>query len=427
MTRVQANLNFAFLCAVWLAGGWHPLARTFSLALHNDEYTHLFLILPLSAGLILLDWRSQKPVVKPNFRIASALLFGAVLMAGLAKWRLVGAPDDVQLSLSMLALVLWWIASFVACFGTRASRTLLFPLVFLLWMVPIPLFALNKVVEFLQAESAVAARLMFSLISVPVSHQGFVLAIPGVNIEVARECSSIRSSVMLLVASMVLAQVSLRSPWFKAAVIAATLPLSIAKNALRIVTLSILGTRVDPGFLTGRLYDDNMADFFFSQLSMPAPDVNLEVGSGSHAQQTAEVMRRFEPIVQERKPDMVVVYGDVNSTMAATLVCAKLQVPVAHVEAGLRSFDRTMPEEVNRLVTDQIADLLFSHCEDANINLQREGVSPEKIHKVGNVMIDSLIRFLPLTERHKVNGLPERFALVTLHRPSNVDDPSVLT
>src|SRR2546430_4144278 len=213
MTRVQANLNFACLCAVSLAVGWHPLARTFSLALHNDEYTHLFLILPLSAGLILLDWRSQKPVVKPNFRIASALLFGAVLMAGLAKWRLVGAPDDVQLSLSMLVLVLWWIASFVPCFGTRASRTLLFPLVFLLWMVPIPSVAVNKVVEFLQTESAVAARLIFSLIGVPVSQQGVVLSIPGVNIEVARECSSIRSSVRLLIASLVLAQCSLGSPW----------------------------------------------------------------------------------------------------------------------------------------------------------------------------------------------------------------------
>src|SRR5438874_2299027 len=268
MTRVQANLNFAFLCAVSLAVGWHPLARTFSLALHNDEYTHLFLILPLSAGLILLDWRSHKPVVKPNFRIASALLFGAVLIAGLARWRAADIPDDVQLSLSMLALVLWWIASFVACFGTQTSRTLLFPLVFLLWMVPIPSFALNKVVEFLQAESAVAARLMFSLIGVPVSQQGFVLSIPGVNIEVARECSSIRSSVMLLVASMVLAQVSLRSPWSKAAVIAVTVPLSIAKNALRIVALSMLGTRVDPGFLTGRLHHRGGIVFFMIPLTV---------------------------------------------------------------------------------------------------------------------------------------------------------------
>src|SRR5438876_3555565 len=140
---------------------------------------------------------------------------------------------------------------------------------------------------------------------------------------------------------------------------------------------------------TGQHYDNNMSDIFFSQLSMPAPDVNLGVGSGSHAQQTAEIMRRLEPIILERKPDMVVVYGDVNSTMAAALVCAKVQVPVAHVEAGLRSFDRTMPEEVNRLVTSPRDDILFSPCEDADINLRREGISPEKIHKVGNVMIDS--------------------------------------
>jgi UDP-N-acetylglucosamine 2-epimerase (non-hydrolysing) len=177
---------------------------------------------------------------------------------------------------------------------------------------------------------------------------------------------------------------------------------------------------------TGQHYDNNMSDIFFSQLAMPAPDMNLEVGSGSHAQQTGEVMKRLEPIVLEHKPDIVVVYGDVNSTMAAALVCAKLRVPVAHVEAGLRSFDRTMPEEVNRLVTDQLADILFSHCEDADLNLRREGIPPEKIHNVGNVMIDSLIRFLPLAERHNLNGLPKRFALVTLHRPSNVDDALIL-
>src|SRR5438876_11233079 len=177
---------------------------------------------------------------------------------------------------------------------------------------------------------------------------------------------------------------------------------------------------------TGQHYDAFMSDVFFQQLGIPEPDVNLAVGSGSHAAQTAEIMTRFETVLLERKPELVLVYGDVNSTVAATLVCAKLNVRIGHVEAGLRSFDRTMPEEVNRLVTDQLADLLFTHCEDANINLQREGVSPGKVHNVGNVMIDSLIRFLPLTERHKVNGLPERFALVTLHRPSNVDDPRVL-
>jgi len=177
---------------------------------------------------------------------------------------------------------------------------------------------------------------------------------------------------------------------------------------------------------TGQHYDANMSDVFFLQLAMPEPDVNMGVGSGSHAKQTAEVMARFEPVVLERKPDVVLVYGDVNSTVAAALVCAKLLVSVGHVEAGLRSFDRTMPEEINRLVTDQLADLLFTPSEDGDINLRREGVSPEKIHRVGNVMIDSLVRLLPAAMQCNRNGLPQRYALVTLHRPANVDDSRVL-
>ena len=146
---------------------------------------------------------------------------------------------------------------------------------------------------------------------------------------------------------------------------------------------------------TGQHYDWNLSDIFFSQLNMPAPDVNLEVGSGSHAVQTAEVMKRLEPVVLERKPDVVLVYVDVNSTVAATLVCSKLRIRVGHVEAGLRSFDRTMPEEINLIVTDQLADLLFTPAEDSDVNLRREGVPAEKIYRVGNVMIDSLIQLLP--------------------------------
>src|SRR6202049_2852162 len=146
---------------------------------------------------------------------------------------------------------------------------------------------------------------------------------------------------------------------------------------------------------TGQHYDFNMSDVFFQQLGMPAPDVNLQVGSGSHAQQTAHIMCRFEPVVLEREPDLVVVYGDVNSTVAAALVCSKLMVRVAHVEAGLRSFDRSMPEEINRIVTDRLADMLFTPSEDGDINLQREGIPPERIYRVGNVMIDSLVQLLP--------------------------------
>jgi UDP-N-acetylglucosamine 2-epimerase (non-hydrolysing) len=177
---------------------------------------------------------------------------------------------------------------------------------------------------------------------------------------------------------------------------------------------------------TGQHYDRNMSDVFFSQLDIPEPDVNLEVGSGSHAQQTAEIMRRFEPVVVETKPDVVLVYGDVNSTVAAALVCSKLLVQVGHVEAGLRSFDRTMPEEINRIVTDRLADLLFTPSEDGDANLHNEGVPAEKIYRVGNVMIDSLIQFLPAAMRCPKGDLPDRYALVTLHRPSNVDDSETL-
>jgi UDP-N-acetylglucosamine 2-epimerase (non-hydrolysing) len=177
---------------------------------------------------------------------------------------------------------------------------------------------------------------------------------------------------------------------------------------------------------TGQHYDANMSDVFFEQLGIPAPDVNLAVGSGTHAAQTAEIMTRFEPVLLERKPDLVLVYGDVNSTVATALVCAKLGVQVGHVEAGLRSFDRTMPEEINRLVTDQLADLLFTPSADGDINLKREGIPPERIFRVGNVMIDSLIKLLPAAQRQNPNGLPQRYALVTLHRPANVDDGAIL-
>ena len=181
---------------------------------------------------------------------------------------------------------------------------------------------------------------------------------------------------------------------------------------------------------TGQHYDAAMSDVFFQQLGLSQPDANLEVGSGSHAVQTAEIMVRFERVVVEARPDWVLVYGDVNSTVAAALVCAKLGIRVAHVEAGLRSFDRTMPEEINRLVTDQIADLLFTPSADGNENLAREGVAADKVHLVGNVMIDTLVRLLPLAEQQDVLQRlalePGGYGLVTLHRPSNVDDPAML-
>jgi UDP-N-acetylglucosamine 2-epimerase (non-hydrolysing) len=177
---------------------------------------------------------------------------------------------------------------------------------------------------------------------------------------------------------------------------------------------------------TGQHYDENLSGIFFSQLGIPQPDVNLEVGSGSHAAQTAEVMKRLEPILVARNPDIVLVYGDVNSTVAAALVCSKLLIRLGHVEAGLRSFDRTMPEEANRVVTDHLADLLFTPSEDGDSNLRREGIPAEKIFRVGNVMIDSIVRLMPEVMRLPPNGSSDRFALVTLHRPSNVDDDTSL-
>ncbi len=173
---------------------------------------------------------------------------------------------------------------------------------------------------------------------------------------------------------------------------------------------------------TGQHYDAAMSDVFFRQLGLPQPDVNLAVGSASQAQQTAEVMLRLEPVLLASTPDWVIVYGDVNSTVAAALVCSKLLIPLAHVEAGLRSGDRTMPEEINRLITDQLATLLFTPSSDGDENLLREGVAAEKIHRVGNVMIDTLVRLLPLAQVPiELAGLG-RYLLVTLHRPGNVDD-----
>lgn len=177
---------------------------------------------------------------------------------------------------------------------------------------------------------------------------------------------------------------------------------------------------------TGQHYDDNMSKIFFDELGMPRPDINLEVGSGTHAEQTAQVMLRFEPVLTEFKPDWVVVPGDVNSTLACALVACKLGTRIAHIEAGLRSFDRTMPEEINRLLTDQIADLLLTTSPEADENLRREGIAPERIHFVGNTMIDTLVRLLPIAEQRwpslRADLNLDRFVLVTLHRPSNVDE-----
>ena len=181
---------------------------------------------------------------------------------------------------------------------------------------------------------------------------------------------------------------------------------------------------------TGQHYDKKMSKVFFEDLEMPQPDFYLGVGSGSHAEQTANVMIEFEKILLAEKPDLIIVVGDVNSTVACSLVASKLNIKVAHVEAGLRSFDRTMPEEINRLLTDVISDHLFVSEKSGLMNLKNEGISQSKVHFVGNVMIDSLIQYLPKAELSHIlknyNLVPSKYVLVTLHRPSNVDSKDFL-
>lgn len=176
---------------------------------------------------------------------------------------------------------------------------------------------------------------------------------------------------------------------------------------------------------TGQHYDHVMSALFFDQLKMKKPDISLKVGSGSHGSQTAKVLERYEQVLLEDKPDLIMVFGDVNSTIACSLAAGKLHIPIAHVEAGLRSFDRSMPEEINRVLTDQISDLLFITSPEAFDNLEREGIDHQSVYFVGNTMIDSLMEFSPRFDESTILEtlkIPAKYALMTFHRPSNVDD-----
>jgi exosortase len=261
-TLTKHQLGFAALWAVSLLVGWRALVGTFSLSSRNDQYTYLLLVLPVSAALIFLEWRAVRTAVTLNVRTGSACLAIAVLIACSALGWPTALPVDVQLSIRMLALVLWWIGSFLLCFGARVSRLVLFPLCFVLGLVPLPQLVVNAIVGFLQQGSTSAAHLLFAACGVPVAQDGSLLTIPGLTLRVAAECSSIRSSSMLLVTTVVLAQLLLRSPWRKALVIGLAVPLSIAKNGLRIFTIAMLGTRVDPSYLTGRLHHEGGIVFF---------------------------------------------------------------------------------------------------------------------------------------------------------------------
>lgn len=191
-------------------------------------------------------------------------------------------------------------------------------------------------------------------------------------------------------------------------------------------------TGLEPLLLhTGQHYDEKMSQVFFDQLKIPRPDIYLGVGSGSHAEQTARVMVTFEKVLMEHQPDIIIVVGDVNSTLACTITAAKMWIPIAHVEAGLRSFDRQMPEEINRIVTDSLSDLLFTTSRNANQNLEKEGVSLDKIFFVGNIMIDTLNRHRPQAAKlhtpTRYDLKAKQYALLTLHRPSNVDVPETFS
>jgi exosortase len=250
--------GFAILAAISVAIWWGPLTGSFALALRNEQYTHLFLILPISAALILMDWKTPERSSGFGIAIGSVLLLCAVIV----RWQAALLPADARLTLNMLALVVWWNASFFVAFGVHAFRKALFQLCFLLWLVPFPDFVLNPIVNLLQRGSAASAHWFFAAAGIPVVQRGMFLHIPGLTLEVAPECSSIRSSLMLIVTTMVLAQMLLRSPWRKLLVTTVAIPLSIAKNGLRIFTLGVLATHVDPSFLTGRLHRQGGIIFF---------------------------------------------------------------------------------------------------------------------------------------------------------------------
>jgi len=250
----RRNLGFALLVAFSLVFWWSPLAEAFRLAWTNEAYTHIILIVPLSLALVYFDSKTVRPVIEPSHRAGLFLLAVALALACFARWGGGAIGPDVRLSLSMIAIVLWWIGAVVFSFGIPVFRTFIFPLCFLFWLVPFPDFLLNRIIEALQNGSVVAARWMFQLARVPVTQNGIVLSLPGLDIEVVRECSSIRSSMVLIVTTMVLAHLFLRSWWRKLIVVLIAIPLSVAKNALRIFVIVELAMRVDPDYLTGNLH-----------------------------------------------------------------------------------------------------------------------------------------------------------------------------
>lgn len=265
MKKLPAGLVFAVLCAVSLTLWRNALLATFTLAASDDKYTHILLVLPLAAALIVQGWRERG--YKPQFWAAGAGILALSLCVAGIGW-IHGGSSDVHLAIEMTAVVAWWIASFLLCFGRPAARSFRFPLFFLIALVPIPDFLLDRIIAGLQQGSILAAQALFELFRVPVARQGIALMIPGLDIDVTPDCSSIRSSLMLLVTTMVLAHLLLDTPWRKALVVVLAVPISVAKNGLRIFTIGMLGTRVDPSYLTGRLHRQGGIVFFLIGLAV---------------------------------------------------------------------------------------------------------------------------------------------------------------
>jgi exosortase len=261
--KLPPLLVFSALLAISFVIWLGPLRSSFALARQDDAYTHLLLIVPLSAAMIFVEWKPPAPSSGLSAGVSLLLLVVAVFT-----WAVLRRvpSSEVELAMNMLALVAWWMGAFGLCFGLRAFRRALFPLCFLLWTVPLPQYALNRIVSLLQQGSAVAAHLLFLAAGIPVAQRGLLLHIPGLTLEVAPECSSIRSSLMLLVTTMVLAHLLLRAFWRKALLVAVAIPVSVAKNGLRIFVLGMLGSRVDPSFLTGRLHREGGIIYFLIAL-----------------------------------------------------------------------------------------------------------------------------------------------------------------
>jgi exosortase len=259
---------FVFLLALSVVAGYGSLIETARLALNQDAFTYIPLVLMLSVEFLYLRWHSVRSLATYSVAAGVPLL---VIAAGIALGGYFWSsplPDDASLSVRMAALVVWWVGAFTLCFGRKASRIALFPLVFLFAVVPLPAAVLDWIVPQLQSGSAWSAMALFRLFGVPVVRDGMFLNLPGLTLQVATECSSIRSSLMLVVTTMVLAHLLLRSFWRKVLVVAVAIPLSVAKNGLRIFVLAILGTRVDPGFLTGKLHRQGGIIYFLIALSV---------------------------------------------------------------------------------------------------------------------------------------------------------------